>query len=122
MTQNRNKLLDLLAGNLANAVVHKVLEEAAEDEPLRKYYDDELSNSIEITKIYREKMQKIRESYSESSSRCFSEETYSFYDIDRIIASSELFSFPNILEITDAAQKIQEQNDKAQLQSCAVIY
>ena len=34
MTQNRNKLLDLLVGNLANAVVHKVLEDATEDEPL----------------------------------------------------------------------------------------
>lgn len=56
MTQNRNKLIDLLIGNLANAVVHKVLEEAAEEEQRKKYYDDELSNSVEIAKGYREKI------------------------------------------------------------------
>lgn len=59
MTQNRNKLLDLLIGNLANAVVHKVLEEAAEDELRKKYYDDELLNSVEIAKNYREKINPI---------------------------------------------------------------
>ncbi len=59
MTQNRNKLLDLLIGNLANAVVHKVLEEAAEEEQRKKYYDDELSNSIEISKRYREKINPV---------------------------------------------------------------
>lgn len=61
MTQNRNKLLDLLIGNLANAAVHKVLEEAAEDELRKKYYDDELSNSIGIAKNYRGKINPINE-------------------------------------------------------------
>lgn len=61
MVQNRNKLLDLLTGNLANAVVHKVLEEATEDELRRKYYDDELSNSIEIAKNYRKKINPVNE-------------------------------------------------------------
>ena len=61
MTQNRNKLLDLLIGNLANAVVHKILEEATEDELRRKYYDDELFNSIEIANTYREKINPVNE-------------------------------------------------------------
>ncbi len=59
--QNRNKLLNLLTGNLANAVVHKILEEASEEEPRKKYYDDELLNSIEIAKSYREKINPVNE-------------------------------------------------------------
>lgn len=65
MVQNRNKLLDLLIGNLANAAVHKVLMEAAEDELRKKYYDDEISNSIEIAQIYREKINPVNEPLSD---------------------------------------------------------
>ena len=36
MTQNRNKLIDLFIGNIANAVVHKILEQAVDDEILRE--------------------------------------------------------------------------------------
>ena len=56
MVQNRNKLIILFIGNISNAVVHKILEEAVEDEILRKYYDKELLNSVEIAKRYREKI------------------------------------------------------------------
>lgn len=59
MTQNRNKLIGLFIGNLANAVLHKILEQAVEDELLRKYYDKELLSSIEIAKKYREKINPI---------------------------------------------------------------
>ena len=59
MTQNRSKLIDLFIGNLANAVIHKILERAINDEILRKYYDKELLNSIEIAKRYREKINPI---------------------------------------------------------------
>ena len=59
MTQNRNKLIDLFIGNIANAVVHKILEQAVEDELLRKYYDKELRNSFDIAKRYREKINPI---------------------------------------------------------------
>ena len=59
MTQNRNKLIALFIGNISNAVVHKILEEAVEDEVIRKYYDKELLNSIEIAKRYREKINPI---------------------------------------------------------------
>lgn len=61
MAQNRNKLIDLFIGNIANAVVHKILEQAVSDEILRKYYDKELLNSIEIAKRYREKINPINE-------------------------------------------------------------
>ena len=56
MTQNRNKIIDLFIGNIANAVLHKILEQAVDDEVLRKYYDKELLNSVEIAKKYREKI------------------------------------------------------------------
>ena len=48
MAQNRNKLIGLLIGNVSNAVIHKILEDAVEDEAIRKYYDKELLNSLEI--------------------------------------------------------------------------
>lgn len=65
MTQNRNKLIDLFIGNLANAVIHKILEEAIEDEILRKYYNKELLNSIEIAKKYREKINPVNKALQE---------------------------------------------------------
>ena len=65
MAQNRNKLIDLLIGNLANAAVHKILQEAIEDEILRKYYDKELLNSIEIAKKYREKINPVNKALKE---------------------------------------------------------
>ena len=61
MGQNRNKLIDLFIGNIANAVVHKILEEAVEDEAIRKYYDKELLNSLKVAKIYREKINPAKE-------------------------------------------------------------
>lgn len=61
MTQNRNKLLDLLIGNLANAIIHKVLEESTEDELRKNYYNNELLNSVERAKNYREKINPINE-------------------------------------------------------------
>ena len=59
MAQNRNKLIDLFIGNTANAVVHKILEQAVEDELLRKYYNKELLNSVDIARRYREKINPI---------------------------------------------------------------
>ena len=56
MARNRNKLIDLLIGNATNAVVHKILEEAIDDEVIRKYYDKELLNSLKIARDYREKI------------------------------------------------------------------
>ena len=59
MAQNRNKLIDLFIGNIANAVVHKILEQAVEDDLLRKYYDKERLKSIDIARRYREKINPI---------------------------------------------------------------
>ena len=61
MVQNKNKLIDHLAGNLATAVVHKVLEQAASDEHLKQYYAGEVSNSLERAKGYRERINPVGE-------------------------------------------------------------
>ena len=65
MTQNRNKLIDLFIGNIANAALHKILEQAVDDELLRKYYDKELLNSVEIARKYREKINPVNWSLTE---------------------------------------------------------
>ena len=69
MAQNKNKLIDLFIGNIANAVVHKILEQAIDDELLRKYYDKELLNSIEIAKKYREKINPINKPLPEKDAQ-----------------------------------------------------
>jgi hypothetical protein len=61
MVQNRNKIIGHLAGNLTTAVVHKVLEDAASDENLKKYYASEASNSIEKARGYRKRINPVDE-------------------------------------------------------------
>lgn len=56
MTQNRNKLIQLFIGNLCNTIVHKILENAIDDEDIAKKYDKELTISFAIALRYREKI------------------------------------------------------------------
>ena len=58
MVQNRNKLIDLLIGNLSNAVLHRILEKAIiqEKPEIAGKYNKEIKNSCEIAKAYREKI------------------------------------------------------------------
>ncbi len=60
MPQNRNKLVQLLIGNLVNVVVHKVLEEAVTEELMRDYYDKEILVSLGVAKRYREQINPIQ--------------------------------------------------------------
>lgn len=50
---NRNQLVKIFVGNAANAVVHKILEKAIQEENLRNYYEKEVHNSFVIAKRYR---------------------------------------------------------------------
>ncbi|MBU0628053.1 MAG: hypothetical protein KKC75_02600 [Nanoarchaeota archaeon] len=59
MTQNRNKLINLLVGNLSNAIVHEVLAKAIDDEIIRNRYSKELKVSMGISKRYREKINPV---------------------------------------------------------------
>lgn len=104
MTQNRNKLLDLLIGNLANAVVHRVLEEAAEDELRRKYYNDELSNSVEIAKNYRKKINPVSEPLPDKDVAEIRERTISKAEAElklRIAKGYEKINIGSVGEVTD---------------------
>ncbi len=56
MRQNRNKLMQLLVGNLVNIVVHKVLEATITENILRERYQREGLVSFEVAKRYREKI------------------------------------------------------------------
>ena len=56
MTQNRNKLIELFIGNIANAILHKILEKAISDEGLLNYYKKEEITSRNVAVIYRGKI------------------------------------------------------------------
>lgn len=57
MSQNRNKLIDILIGNLSNAIVHSILERSIIQKiELSNKYRKELINSLDIAKRYREKI------------------------------------------------------------------
>ena len=67
MVHNRKKLIDLFIGNISNAILHRILEKAVEDEIIRNYYDKEFLNSLEIAKRYREKINPINNALKEAS-------------------------------------------------------
>ncbi|MBI5392853.1 hypothetical protein HZA96_03195 [Candidatus Woesearchaeota archaeon] len=56
MDQNRNKLINLLIGNLSNAIVHRILVKAIDDELIISRYGKEIRNSIDLANRYREKI------------------------------------------------------------------
>lgn len=56
MTQNKGRIIDLLIGNLANGIVHSILEKSAGFIGLSEKYRKELINSFNIAKTYREKL------------------------------------------------------------------
>lgn len=53
---NRNKLLALFVSNLANAIVHQILEKAIDKPEIAQGYNKEVLNSWNIAKRYREKI------------------------------------------------------------------
>ncbi len=56
MVQNRNRLIELFIGNIANAVLHRILEEAIRDESLSDYYKKEQTTSKVAAMTYKEKI------------------------------------------------------------------
>ena len=56
---NRKKLLDLFVSNLANVIVHKILEKAIDKPEIVGVYKKEVKNSFEIAKKYREKINPV---------------------------------------------------------------
>lgn len=62
MAQNRNKFIDLFIGNIANAIVHEILERAVSKELMASKYRKELITSFQIAKRYREKINPLNRS------------------------------------------------------------
>ena len=56
MSQNRNKLIELFVANLANAIVHQVLEKAIDNSEIANKYVKEFKTSWEIAQKYRVKI------------------------------------------------------------------
>lgn len=57
MSQNKWKIIDILIGNLATAIVHSILEKSIIQKPeLSIKYRNELLTSFDIAKRYREKI------------------------------------------------------------------
>ncbi|MBI2134988.1 hypothetical protein HYU09_03280 [Candidatus Woesearchaeota archaeon] len=77
-----------------------------------------------VTRIYRGKIERIRDAYSGSNERCSAliESVYSLENIDQILSASSSFSQSNVNKMIAASKSLQSQNKQAQLQSCAVIY
>lgn len=65
MTQNRNKLIQLFVSNLANVIVHKILEEST-TESLRNHYNEESQISFEVARRYREKINPVNNKMPEA--------------------------------------------------------
>ena len=55
-TTNRNKLIEIFISNLANAVIHRILEKAIDEQEIANAYNKEIKNSWKIAKRYREKI------------------------------------------------------------------
>lgn len=56
---NRNKLIELLIGNISNVIVHNILEKAIDKEEIADKYRKELIASFEMAKKYREKINPV---------------------------------------------------------------
>jgi len=56
---NRNKILEAFISNLANVIIHQVLEKAIDKREIAEVYSKEMKNSFEIAKRYREKINPV---------------------------------------------------------------
>ena len=56
MVQNRNKLIDLVIGNISNSIIHKVLEKAINNEEISNRYDKEALTSWKIASKYEKRL------------------------------------------------------------------
>lgn len=54
--KNRGQLIEIFISNLANAIVHQILEKATNEQAYIDRYDKEMKNSRQIAKTYREKI------------------------------------------------------------------
>ena len=61
----KNRDIAKLISNLANAVVHQILEKAIETKEIKEYYRNEVINSWKIANQYRQKINPVDRSLLE---------------------------------------------------------
>lgn len=66
MVHNRNKLIALFIGNLSNAILHHILEQAIHENALTQRYHKESLTSLALAKVYRAKINPLQASLPES--------------------------------------------------------
>jgi hypothetical protein len=64
MGQNKNQLIDLFIGNLANAIIHSILEKSIDRIELTGKYRNEAVNSYEVARRYRERINPVNKPLS----------------------------------------------------------
>jgi len=57
--KNRGQLIELFISNLANSIVHQILEKAISEQIYIDRYDKEMKNSWQIAKNYRDKINPV---------------------------------------------------------------
>ena len=62
---NRNRLIEVFISNLANAIIHQILEKAIDKQEIAGVYSKEVKNSWGIAKKYREKINPINRNLPE---------------------------------------------------------
>ena len=75
MVHNRNKLIDLFVGNLSNAILHQILEQAIHDDALTHRYHKESATSFALAKEYRAKINPLESCLPESDSAYIKQKT-----------------------------------------------
>jgi hypothetical protein len=94
----------------------------------QELYNCAMENVVEkiniVSSVYHGKTKKIREFYNSENGRCKSiiSTAYTLQNLDLMIAATSDFSSLIPDGIVNTAEKIRNQNKKAQLESCAVIY
>ena len=75
MVHNRNKLIALFVGNLSNAILHQILEQAIHDDTLTHRYHKESATSLALAKEYRAKINPLESCLPENDSAYIKQKT-----------------------------------------------
>jgi hypothetical protein len=57
--KNRGQLIEIFISNLANSIVHQILEKATNEPAYIERYDKEMKNSCQLAKNYRDKINPV---------------------------------------------------------------
>jgi len=64
MPGNRKKLIELFIGNISNAIAHEIILACVNEKEVASYYQEEVDNSMRISRAYREKINPVDRTFS----------------------------------------------------------